>query len=165
LQTEEYAKVLTADSVEPIAIGPAVKIRLQRQRQLAQREEQPWQTFIMDEAVIRRHVGVRKDPAIMLNQLRHIVDAVQPNDRATVRVIPFGAGEHRGLYGPFVLLEFEGHVPDVLYLEGGRTASVMIAGDDPQIAEHRDSFELLLEQALSADDSLDLIRNAAEEMS
>jgi transcriptional regulator with XRE-family HTH domain len=165
LQTEDYAEVLTADAVGPVEVAPVVKLRLQRQRELSKREDQPWQFYILDEAVIRRHIGIKKDPAIMPNQLKHIVDTVEPNDRLTVRVIPFSAGEHRGLNGPFVLLEFEGDLPDILYLEGGRTASVMVTGDDARIAEYRDWFEVLLDQALSADDSLELIRNAAEELS
>ena len=41
----------------------------------------------------------------------------------------------------------------------------MVQGDDPRIAEYRDDFELLLEDALSAEKSVDLIRSVAEEMS
>jgi hypothetical protein len=38
-------------------------------------------------------------------------------------------------------------------------------GDDSRLADYRDDFELLLEDALSADRSLELIRSVAEEMS
>ena len=41
----------------------------------------------------------------------------------------------------------------------------MVHGDDTRVAEYRDDFELLLEDALSADKSIDLIRSVADEMS
>jgi hypothetical protein len=41
----------------------------------------------------------------------------------------------------------------------------MVTGDDPRVTEYRDDFELLLEDALSADKSIELIRSVAEEMS
>jgi len=130
LQTEDYAEVLAAEFVGPVRVAPVVKIRMQRQRELAQREEQPWQYYVLDEAVIRRHVGVKRDPAIMPNQLRRIVETAEQNDRVSVQVIPFSAGAHRGLNGPFTVLEFEGDLSDVLYLEGGRSASTLVPGDD-----------------------------------
>jgi hypothetical protein len=64
------------------------------------------------------------------------------------------------------LLEFEGGLSDVLYIETGRGAfASMISGNDPQVAEFRDDFEALLEDALTADKSIDLIRNVADYMS
>jgi hypothetical protein len=40
----------------------------------------------------------------------------------------------------------------------------MIAGDDPLIAAHADRFETMLEDALSADQSIEFIRSVAEDM-
>jgi hypothetical protein len=119
----------------------------------------------VDEAAIRRHVGISKDPAIMPAQLRHIADIVERDERVTVRVIPFSAGAHVGMFGPFTLLEFEGDLSDVLYLEWRRAAAALITGGDPQIAACADAFESLAQEALSVDDSLELLRSAAEEMS
>jgi transcriptional regulator with XRE-family HTH domain len=164
LQTQEYAEVLTADFIGPVHVAPVVKIRMQRQRELSKREEQPWQFYVLDEAVIRRHVGIKRDPAIMPNQLRHIIDTAEHDERVMVRVIPFSAGAHRGLNGPFTLLEFEGDLADVLYLEGGRSASILVTGDDPRITEYRDWFEVLMNEALPKDRSLQLIADVAEEL-
>jgi hypothetical protein len=59
LQTREYAEVLTANSVEDEnKASPVVKLRLQRQTELAKRKVPPHQTYVLDEAVIRRHVGI-----------------------------------------------------------------------------------------------------------
>lgn len=164
LQTPEYAEALTVISVESVAVAPVVRLRLQRQRELARRQPRPHQHYVLDEAVIRRHVGIQKDPAIMPNQLMHIVARAQEDDRVKVRVIPFRAGEHAGLSGPFTLLDFEGGLPDILYLDAGRGAIELISNDD-QAVEYRDNFEKLLEAALSAEDSLEFIHAAAEEMS
>jgi hypothetical protein len=121
---------------------------------------------VVDEAVIRRHIGISKDPAIMPDQLRGMADRAEQDDLVTVRVIPFGKGAHRGLYGPFTLLEFDGGLPDVLYIDAGRAEfASTVTGDDPRVAEYRDDFELLLEDALPAAQSIEVIRAVAEEMS
>src|SRR5580658_9835772 len=105
LQTADYAEAVTVNSVDAVRVAAIVGLRLQRQTELAQREPRPRQYYVVDEAVIRRHVGIAKSPDIMPDQLRHIADKAEQDDLITVRVIPFGAGAHRGLYGPFTLLE------------------------------------------------------------
>ena len=164
LQTPEYAQVLTANSVDAVRSGAAVKFRMQRQAELAKRSSPPRQYHIVDEAVIRRHVGIKQDPAIMPNQLRHIADRAASEETLTVRVVPFRAGAYPGLSGPFTLLEFDGAMPDLLYLDAGREVS-LITGTDPRIGEYADDFETVLENSLSVAESIDLIRQAAEEMS
>jgi transcriptional regulator with XRE-family HTH domain len=164
LQTPEYAEALTAISVDPVRVASVVKLRVQRQIELAQREVPPRQYFVLDEAVIRRHIGVAKDPSIMPSQLLHIVSRTRDDDRVTVRVIPFSRGEHAGLPGPFTLLEFDGGLPDLLYLDTGREAINMVSNDD-KVSEYADVFERLLEDALPAEESLEFLRAAAEEMS
>jgi transcriptional regulator with XRE-family HTH domain len=166
LQTADYAEAVTVHSVDAVRVGAIVGLRLQRQSELAQRDPRPRQYYVVDEAVIRRHVGIAKDPAIMPEQLRIVADEAERDDLVTVRVIPFKAGAHRGLYGPFTLLEFDGGLPDVLYIDAGRGEfASMVMGDDPRVAEYRDDFELLLEDALSAEKSVELIRSVAEDMS
>lgn len=164
LQTPQYAEALTAISIEPVRVAPVVGLRMQRQAELARREPRPYRYFVLDEAVIRRHIGIEKDPAIMPSQLLHIVRQAQEDDRVTVRVIPFGKGAHAGLSGPFTLLEFDGGLPDVLYLDTGKEAINMLTSDG-QVSEYADSFEKLLEAALPTGESLEFIRAAAEEMS
>jgi transcriptional regulator with XRE-family HTH domain len=164
LQTPEYAEVLTSNSVDAVRVASVVKFRLQRQAELERRATPPRRYYVIDESVIRRHVGISQDPAIMPNQLKSIADAAERDDVLTVRVIPFKVGAHRGLSGPFTLLEFEGAMPDILYLDSGRETA-LITGADPRIAEYADDFESLLENSLSADESIAFIRQAAEDMS
>ena len=167
LQTPEYARVVTAvGSVDPQKVDPIVELRLRRRSELAQREVKPRQYFVIDEAVIRRHVGIKNDRAIMPNQLRSIAERAERDDLVTVRVIPFESGAHPGLFDSFTLLEFEGaRLPDALYLEAARDEFKIIADNDPQAAKYAEDFEELLEDALSAERSIELIRRVAEEMS
>lgn len=165
LQTPDYARALTVISVEEKAtIDAVVGLRLQRQSELARRNPRPRQYYILDEAVVRRNIGAPGDRSIMPDQLMHIVSQVRDDDRITVRVIPFGKGAHAGLSGPFTLLEFDGGLPDLLYLDAGREVIGMV-GNDERIAEYADSFESLVEIALSAEESLEFIENAAREIS
>jgi transcriptional regulator with XRE-family HTH domain len=166
LQTREYAEVIIENSLPDAAgVGPVLRLRLQRQEELAKRSVPPRQYYVLDEAVIRRHIGIRKDPAIMSNQLRYIADRAENEDSLTVRVIPFSGGAHAGLSGPFTLLEFDGDLPDILYLDAGRGTISMISGNDSQVAEYQAKFEALLEEALPAGQSIEFIRSAAEDMS
>lgn len=164
IQTPEYAEVLSTGKASEQGRMLAVRLRIQRQQELAKRHNPPRQHYIVDEAVIRRHVGIKTDPAIMPNQLVHMADLAESNDHVTIRVIPFNTGAHLGLEGPFSVLEFEGDLDDILFLEGRSGASLMITGDDDKIPEYRDTFELLLEQALPAEGSIALLRETAEEL-
>ena len=156
--------MLTANSVDAVRVAPVVKFRLQRQTELAARSTPPRQYYVIDEAVIRRHVGVSQDPAIMPSQLRHMADRAEREESLTIRVIPFKVGAHPGLSGPFTLLEFDGAMPDLLYIDSGREAS-LITGSDPRIGQYADDFETLLESSLSAAESVEFIRQVAEEIS
>jgi transcriptional regulator with XRE-family HTH domain len=166
LQTPEYARAVTGiGSLDEEKADSVVGLRMRRQSELAKRSVQPSQHFVIDEGVIRRHIGIRKDPAIMPNQLRYLADRAEQDELITVRVIPFQAGENPGLFGPFTLLEFEGGLPSILYLDAGRGEFTIAQGDDPRISEYTADFERLLEDALPAPESIELIRSAAAAMS
>ncbi|MFI0352940.1 helix-turn-helix domain-containing protein [Actinomadura sp. 9N407] len=164
LQTREYAEVMSTGIVSQSERSLAVRVRMQRQEELARRDNPPRQHYILDEAAIRRHVGVGVDPGIMPVQLKEIADGAEARDDLMIRVVPFSVGAHLGLYGPFTLLEFEGGLSDVLYMEGRPGTSVMVTGDDQQVTDYRDHFETLLDVALPADKSIALIRQTAEDL-
>jgi len=165
LQTPEYSEIVTiAGSVDPSKVRSMVGIRLQRQSELARRSTPPRQYFILDEGVIRRHVGIKKDRAIMPNQLRFVADRAERDDLVMVRVLPFEAGAHPGL-DPFTLLQFDAGLSDVLFLDADRGAFTMITGDDPQVAKYVQDFEDLIEDAWSTESSIEFMRKVADEMS
>jgi transcriptional regulator with XRE-family HTH domain len=165
LQTADYAEIVTSvASVEPELVATLVRLRIQRQSELSQRLVPPPLYFVLDEGVIRRHVGIKRNRAIMPNQLRSLADRTERDHLVTVRVIPFEAGAHVGLIDPFTLLEFEAGLPDVVFLDANRSA-VMISGDDPRVAEFAEDFEELIEDALSVEESIKLMRSVADDMS
>lgn len=164
LQTEEYARAVTleyaADRVDRL-----VEVRIRRQEVLEEPRRQFF--FILDEAVIRRQVGAPTNPGIMRRQLRSLVESArQPN--ITIEVVPFSAGVHPGMKGPFTVLEFPSDDEDVLYLENARggasNPSALLTGEDPEILAHREAFERLREQSLGPKESVELISQVADGM-
>lgn len=173
LQTPEYSEIVTiAGSVEPHLVRPFVELRLRRQAELLRRSAPPRQYFVLDEGVIRRHVGIKKDRSVMPNQLRFVADRAERDDLVTVRVLPFEAGAHTGLE-PFTLLQFDARLPDTLILDADRGDFTMIADNDPQAAKAQvekvdkyvQYFESLIEDAWPADRSIEFMRKVADEMS
>jgi transcriptional regulator with XRE-family HTH domain len=176
LQTAGYAENLTARTFGEVTPGGGVapgraesivELRLRRQAELGRRLPPLRQYFVLDEAAIRRHVGAKTNPAIMPDQLRSIADRAERDKQVTIRVLPFEAGAHPGLgLDPFTLLGFEGGLSDVLYFDPGwERAMNLVTGDTPEVAEAARVFERLLEDALSAERSIELIRLVAAEMS
>jgi hypothetical protein len=61
------------------------------------------------------------------------------------------------------LLEFNGDMPDILYLDAARRDISMVVGDD-KVALYTENFATLLEAALPAGQSIEFIRSVADEM-
>lgn len=116
LQTEEYARALLrtgfpgADEEE---LDRRVALRMGRQR-LLEGSGAPVLWAVLDEQVLRRHVG---SPAVMREQIDRLIElTARPN--ITLQVIPFTAGPHPGMFGPFQLFRFDiPELPDIVYTE------------------------------------------------
>jgi hypothetical protein len=161
-----YARAVAAATLEDQSkVDAAVDIRMRRQEEKDRRTPPPFELYLVDEAAIRRRVGMPDDQAVMPTQLRELAARVKDDERLTVRIIPFIVGAHMGLTGPFILLEFEAGLPDILYIDMGKNGISMVGGDEPRVARYRDAFETLLDQALPAGESIDLLLAAADEMS
>lgn len=164
LQTPEYSEIVTnVAAVDPRRDRSLVRLRLQRQAELARRTAPPRQYFVLDEGVVRRHVGIKQDRAIMPSQLRFVADRAEQDDLVTVRVLPFEAGAHPGI-DPFTLLQFDAGLPDTLFLDADRGAFTMITGEDPQVMKYVQDFEDLIEDSWSAESSIEFMRKVADEM-
>ncbi|GAA3224737.1 helix-turn-helix transcriptional regulator [Actinocorallia longicatena] len=159
LQTEEYADAIGGGTNQAIR----TRFRLRRQEELELRSTPPARHFLLDEAVIRRHVGVQEDAGLMPRQLRHVTEVVRANELVTVQVVPFSAGQHEGMRGAFTILEFEGDLGDVLFLES-RQETVTVIGDDERISDHKEAFESIRDIALSPAASLQLIESMIAQM-
>jgi transcriptional regulator with XRE-family HTH domain len=169
LQTEDYAKVVLREYVGDVGeerINTLADIRMNRQDQLRQRDPGLGQFYILDEAAIRRRVGATLPggKGIMPRQLELLIEAAQRPD-TIVEIIPFEAGAHFGMKGPFTLLEFDADLGEVLYLENARGGDLTITGRDAAVAEYREAFEGLRRWTYDADRSLKLLKDVVDHMS
>ncbi|WP_406419601.1 Scr1 family TA system antitoxin-like transcriptional regulator [Streptomyces sp. NBC_00842] len=111
---------------------------------------------MLDEAVLRRQVG---GPQVMAEQLRKIADMGEAG-RLRLHVLPFNAGAHSLQQSLLSLLGFADSAP-VAYVEGFLTGHLM---DDPAlVTSSQTAYDLALSDAMSHQESLALVRAAAEE--
>ncbi len=162
LQTEEYARAVLRTFYgedSPAERVPAlVQLRTQR-RDLLVSDDAPRCSFLLDEAVIHRLAG---SPAVTSRQLKHLVELAEL-PTVTIQVVPFTAGFHPGMKGPFKIIEFD-DTPDesVVSLEGPREDFI---GDDPEeTTRYLETFKRITRMALGPSDSVELLRKAAGEM-
>ncbi|GEJ99004.1 helix-turn-helix domain-containing protein [Streptomyces sp. NPDC003388] len=154
LQTPEYARAVTRAAVGGVdeeRLDALVEVRLARQDVL--RSEPPLElTAVLDEAVLRREVG---GPGVMARQLDRLVEAARlPQVR--LQVLPFSAGAHVGLTGPFVIFSFPSTSDlDVVVLDQ-LTSSLYLERKEDLMA-YTEAFDSLRFHALSPEDSLDYI--------
>jgi transcriptional regulator with XRE-family HTH domain len=163
LQTEEYATTMIrnlAPQVSAEDVKLRVEIRMKRQ-QLLQQKEMPLMFFIMDEAAVRRVVGGGE---AMRRQLQRLLDESE-KPTVTIEIVPFSAGAHPGMTGPFMLFEFpDAADDDALYLEGPDDARLN-RDDAEEISRFRERFEVLRDLSLGPDGSRDLLRQLLSELS
>lgn len=153
LQTDDYARTLIrtgAAEIDDDEIEQRVKVRAGRQRVLE--GDDPVRLWaVIYEAALRCPAGGRD---VMRPQLERLVELAQ-TPRITVQVLPFAAGAHPGLYGPFTLLSFPEGDPDAAYVEtiGGELLLEEPADVDP----YRQVFRRLNVQALTPEDTITLL--------
>jgi transcriptional regulator with XRE-family HTH domain len=158
LQTPEYARAVTSAAVEGLAeerLDTLVEVRLARQDVL--RADPPLKlSAVLDEAVLRREVG---GPGVMARQLEKLVEAARlPQVR--LQVLPFAAGAHIGVTGPFVIFSFSSTSDlDVVVLDHLTSSLYLERKEDLQA--YTEAFNALQIHALSSEDSLDFIAGTA----
>ena len=115
LQIEEYAKAVirlgNLLSEEEVVRG--AKARISRQS-ILQRTDPPKIWAVLDEGALRRVIGGRD---VMRAQLEHLISMCD-NPSVTLQILPFSAGPHRAMGGPFTILRYtEPDLRDVVYIE------------------------------------------------
>jgi transcriptional regulator with XRE-family HTH domain len=157
LQTPEYARAVTRAAVGgPDAdtderLDALVEVRLARQDVL--RSEPPLKlSAVLDEAVLRREIG---GPDVMTAQLGRLVEMARlPQVR--LQILPFRAGAHVGVTGPFVIFSFSSTSDlDVVVLDHLTSSLYLERKEDLQA--YTEAFNALQIHALSPEDSLDYI--------
>ncbi|MEU6741749.1 helix-turn-helix domain-containing protein [Streptosporangium sandarakinum] len=163
MQTEAYARAVievTTVTHAPPEVDEKVTVRISRQQLLHGPGEPIQLVSVLDEAVLRRQVG---GPKVMREQLEHLVDLGKlPN--VEIRVIPFSAGAHAAMDGPFCLLGFpEPGDLDLVYLE--QAASGLVLEDPDEVRRYTLMFGSLTAMALRADASAAFIAELAKKCS
>jgi transcriptional regulator with XRE-family HTH domain len=149
LQTEEYTRTVlpevSLDEMPAEKLEALVEVRLKRQA-ILDGEHPPELVIIVDEAALRRLVGGAK---IMRNQIHHLLDLIDRLPNLTFGVVPFSAGAHVGMQGPFQIIEFSDEADDgVLFLENA--LGEMIDRKQEQREEFRRRLERMRERSVSA---------------
>lgn len=158
LQTKRYARAILKSVFPPVSeeeCDRRVVTRLERAKILDD-PLTPAVWALLDETLLRRPVGGRD---VMAEQIMHIVRLAE-SGRIRVHVMPFGVGFHPLMGGMLTLMWFEDQ-PPLAYGEGGYTGKLHDSPSVVRTLQHR--YDLALSDAMSAKDSLSLLRATAEE--
>jgi transcriptional regulator with XRE-family HTH domain len=115
LQTEDYARcvIRLGNVLSEEEVARRTEVRVSRKKVL-EREDPPRKWAVIDEAALRRPIGGR---AVMREQIRYLISMCE-HPAVTLQVLPFSAGGHPALGGPFTILRFaEPDLRDVVYIE------------------------------------------------
>ncbi|MER6214578.1 helix-turn-helix domain-containing protein [Streptomyces sp. NPDC048387] len=167
LQTPEYAQALISGALPETAPGDVekrVQVRMHRQKRLSETDNNnaevgPLRLWaVIDEAVLRRHVG---DPALMIRQLQFLIEQSQ-QPYITVQVMPFTMGAHPGVNGQYAILEFpDASDSTVVYIEGVTSDLYLEKANDVQ--KYSVMYEHLRAQALNVDQTRQFISEVIED--
>jgi transcriptional regulator with XRE-family HTH domain len=162
LQTEDYARaILEANCPSGLELRLDRRLDLRRQRQeRLERQGWPRLRYILDEAALHRVVG---GPRVMVEQLTRLRDAMDQPE-VSVGIVPFTAGAHSSMTGPFTVVEFEDpEEDDALYLEVA-PQSYTNREDKDVVTDYRARFDLLSSAALPAEQATELIETLTEDL-
>ncbi|MFF9827231.1 helix-turn-helix domain-containing protein [Streptomyces albidoflavus] len=161
-QTEEYARALIGGGhPTPSEEKREELVEARRSRRaLLDRDPPPLLELIMDESVLHRPFGSRE---ILRDQLLSLAeDAKRPN--VSIQVIPLDRGlrgSHAGDRGPMHLVETKDH-EHVVYMDIEDQGILVSRLSEVSQLTHR--YAKIRAQALSPDDSVELIKRLAGEL-
>ncbi|MER6028300.1 helix-turn-helix transcriptional regulator [Streptomyces sp. NPDC001851] len=158
LQTEDYASALfrayrpnyTAEELDEFLVNRT------KRRRILDGPMQPVIWTLLDESVLRRRVGGAQAMGVQLHKIADMAEA----GRLRLHVLSYGAGAHALLQSYLTLMSFEDSAP-VAYVEGFLTGNLM---DSPAlVSASQTAYALALSDALSQQESLTVVRAAAED--
>jgi hypothetical protein len=159
LQTEGYMRTLYTIDVRlsETEVNKRLPARLQRQERLTGDDPLKLTAVVSEGALLR----CARDRRVAADQLTQLVErAAWPN--IELRVLPFDAGLHVGMNGPFSLLSFpDDLLADVAYQEyvvGGH-----VIDNESIVSQLTTLFSELRSQALGPNESLALIAQLAKQ--
>ena len=161
LQTPGYARASVRTGFPAATDDEAdrrVELRLARQH-ILDRPSPPRLWLVIDETALRRCAAA--GPDLMRAQITHLISAAaQPH--ITLQVLPFTAGLHPAMYGPFRVFRFDHpDQPDIIY---GETLTSAYYIDKPdQTAAYTHALDRISAQAAPPENTPAILRNISKE--
>ena len=152
LQIEGYTRELLGAYTPDELTHRLVEMRLERQDNLFEQPNPPELEFIFGEEALYRMIG---GPHVMRKQLRHLLD-INARQTISVKIVPFSAGAHPGLGGPFILLGFNDSGDDLLFVEGP-SGDLVTRDDKEMVVRSIEHFDVLRHLAFPDDDAISLL--------
>jgi transcriptional regulator with XRE-family HTH domain len=160
LQTPDYARMVLRAGLPHVSeaeINRLVDLRVERQTLLS-RSEAPRFWGVMDETVFRRAA----DPKVLRVQVDRLIEAAAlPN--VTLQIMPFSAGPHPAMYGPFCIFRFRfQELPDIVYSESLRGAVYIDDRDD--VSMYLEALDRMCAQSAPAPSTEAYLRGIRKEI-
>jgi transcriptional regulator with XRE-family HTH domain len=155
LQTEDYARAV-------IRLGnlPSEEEVIRRARARMSRQEiltggsPPKVWAVLDEGVLRRVIG---GPDVMRGQLAHLIEMCD-HPAVTLQILPFSAGAHRAMGGPFTILRYtEPELRDVVFIE--QLTSALYLDKQTEVEAYLQVIEEVCLQAAPSVKTPDMLRS------
>jgi transcriptional regulator with XRE-family HTH domain len=160
LQSADYARAVIKGIAPKIAekiLDQRVEARMERQK-LLQGPTRPRHRVLLDEAVLRRHIG---GPAVMRDQLDRLVTLIR-EDKTTVQVIPYTVGAYGANDSNFTYMEFGGtKLPDLVFVE--TLVSQLYIERPEEVERYSEALDHLRDSALNPRDSAKKIEEIRDE--
>ena len=163
LQTPDYARASVATGFPDATaeeVQRRVDLRLARQH-ILDRPDPPRLWLVIDETALRR-AAASTGPEVMRAQLGKLTeDAERPN--VTLHVLPFTAGFHPAMYGPFRIFRFDSQdQPDIVYGESMTSAWYIDKPDETAL--YIQALDRISAQATPGADTVKVLRQIRKEM-
>lgn len=159
LQTEDYARALIqqGSAATEDQVGRRIELRVSRQEVLSgPNPPQLW--AVVDEGALRRPVGGRD---VVRGQLEHLIEMAD-HPSVTLQILPFTAGSHSAMGGPFTILRFaEPDLHDVVYIE--QLTSALYLEKPSEVDSYLEVMEQLCLQAEPAGNTVKILNQILAE--
>src|SRR5437660_4828520 len=159
LQTEGYARALIrqGSAATEEEIERRGELRVSRQ-EILRRPDAPQLWAVVDEGALRRPVGSRQ---VVREQLQYLIE-VADHPAVTLRIMPFSAGAHPAMGGPFTILRFaEPDLADVVYIE--QLTSALYLDKPAEVDSYLEVMEQLCLQAEPVADTTKILQQIYSE--
>jgi transcriptional regulator with XRE-family HTH domain len=147
LQNATYTAPMVNIGRDEESAAIAIEARMKRQDLIA--PDGPELFFILDESVLYRVIG---DSAVMSDQLRRVKE-LAGHPRVSIQIMPFTGGIHRGMQGPFEILELSDEPDDYAVIIEGPFHDRLVTDPSEQTREFVNIFFELEKLALPASET------------